>query len=110
VISETSLQTLSQKNSSIIKNEKTNWMGIPASLIFFAVPPDPNNRTPDSWRPLARSRRLVLSYTDKRAANEIIYSYVPRVLYVKRTNVLRHSGLSGEENLYEIDQHRLINN
>ena len=42
-------------------------MEIPASLIFLAVPPDPNNLTPASLKPLANSRRSDLSYTDKRA-------------------------------------------
>ena len=46
---------------------KTYSMGIPASLIFLAVPPDPNKRTPAACSPFAKSMRSVLSYTDRRA-------------------------------------------
>jgi hypothetical protein len=47
-------------------------IGMSASLIFFAVPPDPNNRTPASLKPLASSGRLDLSYTDNRALIQIV--------------------------------------
>lgn len=46
----------------------THSMGMPASLIFFAVPPDPRRRTPRDCRPLAKSKRPVLSYTDSKAS------------------------------------------
>ena len=66
VTSETSLHkpdTHVDHTSS--ERRSTHSIGIPESLIFLAVPPDPNNLTPASLKPLASSRRLDLSYTDK---------------------------------------------
>lgn len=47
-------------------------IGMPASLIFFAVPPDPSRRTPCSCSPFARSRSPLLSYTDRSACHSMI--------------------------------------
>jgi len=59
-------------NHASYGREWTHSIGIPASLIFLAVPPDPNILTPASFKPLASSRRSDLSYTDKRALTRIL--------------------------------------
>ena len=51
---------------------ETHSMGIPASLIFFAVPPEPSKRVPAVCNPFAKSMRSVLSYTDRRALQDAL--------------------------------------
>ena len=45
----------------------THSMSIPASRIILAVPPLPSRRKPSSFRPLAKGKSPVLSYTDSKA-------------------------------------------
>lgn len=52
--------------------DETHSMGMPASRIFFAVPPDPSSRTPAPCSPLASSSRFVLSYTDSNASKRSV--------------------------------------
>lgn len=49
------------------ESKDTHSILMPASLIFFAVPPEPRRRTPDSDNARAKSSKSVLSYTDNKA-------------------------------------------
>jgi len=46
---------------ALMKTARTYSISIPASLIIFAVPPDPRSLNPSSERDLAKGRRPVLS-------------------------------------------------
>ena len=61
-------RTKDRRECNIQGDVESHSIGMPASLIFFAVPPEPRRRTPAAERPRAKSRRSVLSYTDRSAS------------------------------------------
>lgn len=69
MIAETSLQSL-VVTTHVLRGSSYST-GMPASRISLAVPPEARSLTFCFWRPLARSRRPVLSYTDRIAANRL---------------------------------------
>ncbi len=60
-IGDVSLDLVGYHCHIMLEASPTHSIGNPASLIFFAVPPEPSKRTPDWDSAVARSMRFALS-------------------------------------------------